>query len=140
MDDKHGPPVRRSFVVAISIVVVGAVAVYAGYSGWRHYQSAASDSVEQAVLIRDIDRVSLLGNVLVLLDDGEEEKARRLLEFDLQSTLEHVDLAAAGELAADSFAVPNLKSGVGQAHDYAQRRGMSVAGRAEQLIVALDAR
>ncbi|MDX1388253.1 MAG: hypothetical protein R3344_03635 [Acidobacteriota bacterium] len=142
MANKRIPRIRSRFVVAVSIVLVGTAAVYVGYAGWRHYQSALDDSFRQAVLIRDIERVSMLGNVLMLLEDEERDKARQLMEFHLQYTLTHVDAASAHELAAESIAVPNLTVGVRRAREYALRHAMSgdAVQRAEKLLVALDAR
>jgi ABC-type transporter Mla subunit MlaD len=131
--------IRGSFLGVVLIVVVGAAAAYLGYSGLRYHQSTVDESLREARLIRDIDRVSMIGNVLGLLEDGDEEKARELLEFYLRSTLNQVDRAGDDVSRVVSTAVPNLRVGVGRAREYAERHGMSdAAAQAGRLFVVLD--
>ena len=125
---------NRLIVLAIIVVII----VSAG--SWILANQVDKDEAQSILLAHELETMSLCVNALTVLERGDVERATRLLEQRLASSLSTADRLASSGITIDQ-PFPNLKEGARRARDYVERHEIAPEAwqEARGLVKHLDA-
>ena len=127
--------VRKRFMLVLS-VLVGIPLV--AYGAWTFHQESQDRAFAQAVLLKDVAEMGTFANVLRLLEEGRDDKAKEVLEFWMASSAESGrDLVRSGA-RLDSIGI-NLLEGVRLTKGYAEKHDLvRVVDHTTEVLQALE--
>jgi len=110
---------RWAIAMAAGAVLLG------GLAGWRGHRSALDDAFRDGLLLGRVAEIAAVVNHLELVERGDEDKLRRLLEHELTYALDQAaDLTREGG-RLEGIGVPYLAEGLNRAAAYVDARGLS---------------
>ena len=120
----------------LTIALLIAVLVGSVVAVWGLATDDVSEADLEAVALADrLSTVGLCANALQALDEGDTEKARRVLEGSMKQSLSEAERLLAQDVRLD-IAAPNLREGVRRASEY--DGDAKIADRADELLNRLD--
>ena len=126
----------RSQLVLFVVLVV----LIAGASSWILADQFDEEDISALQLAHELETMIITVGVLGLLETGDTEKAVRVLENRLDSSLAHANRIAASGVVIEA-AIPNLRESAWRAHKYVQSHDISPEAlpNAQDLLKHLDA-
>ena len=112
----------------VILAVAAGITLSAG--SWILANQVDEDEAQRLQLAHEFETMSLCVNALTVLERGDVEKAKRLLEQRLAASLSVADHLAASGVTIDE-AIPNLREGARRARDYVERHEIAPSIRQE---------
>lgn len=128
---------RRLLSAVLSLTVAGAV-ILSGIAWWHRSRTQAAYG--DAALLGDIATIDVCGTALRLLDRGEEDKAKLLLQLRINSSLKNSQyLIGMGATVPPNLAIPNLRESLNRLAQYARdKKDDDMAAQIGRLLASLQ--